>query len=467
MVAADKSREYKTVSEISGPLMMVEGVEGVGYDEVVEIETSKGERKRGQVLEVEKDRAVVQVFEGTSGIDVADTRVRFTGSTIEFPVSMDLLGRVFSGRGEPIDDGPQIIPDNELDINGAPINPSGRDYPTDFIQTGVSSIDGMNTLVRGQKLPIFSVSGLPHNELAAQIARQATIRGEEEEFAVIFCAMGITHEEASFFRENFEETGAFERVSMFLNLADDPAIERIITPRIALTAAEYFAFTQGMHVLVILTNMTNYGEALREASAAREEVPSRRGYPGYLYTDLATIYERAGRIQGKKGSITQMPILTMPSDDITHPIPDLTGYITEGQLVMERELHRKGIYPPINVLPSLSRLMKDGIGEGQTREDHSGVSNQLYSGYAEGRDVRSLVEVVGEEALSDRDKDFLELADRFENEFVNQGEDENRDLEQTLEIGWNILSDLPEDELKRIEAEYIEKYHPDHQRESE
>lgn len=467
MSAADETtREYKTVSEISGPLMVVEGVEGVGYDEVVEIETPSGEKKRGQVLEVEKGRAVVQVFEGTTGVDASETKVRFTGSTIKFPVSMELLGRTFSGRGEPIDGGPQVIPDEELDIHGAPMNPVARDYPTDFIQTGISAIDGMNTLVRGQKLPIFSVSGLPHNEVAAQIARQATIRGEEEEFAVVFCAMGITYEEASFFRENFEETGAFERVTMFLNLADDPAIERIITPRIALTTAEYFAFSQNMHVLVILTNMTNYGEALREASAAREEVPSRRGYPGYLYTDLAEIYERAGRIQGQKGSITQMPILTMPSDDITHPIPDLTGYITEGQLVMERELHRKGIYPPLNVLPSLSRLMKDGIGEGQTREDHEGVANQLYSAYAEGRDVRSLVEVVGEEALSERDRRYLDLAEKFENQFLQQGKNENRKLEETLEIGWNLLSELPEDELKRVESENIEKYHPGHQEES-
>ncbi len=460
--ATEKTREYRTVSEVSGPLLVVEGVEGVGYDEVVEIITPSGQEKNGQVLDVEEDRAVVQVFEGTSGVDASQTRVRFTGSTIKFPVSMDLLGRVFSGRGEPIDGGPQVIPDEELDVYGAPMNPSARDYPTDFIQTGMSTIDGMNTLVRGQKLPIFSVSGLPHNELAAQIARQATIPGEEEEFAVVFCAMGITHEEASFFRENFEETGAFERVTMFLNLADDPAIERILTPRIALTTAEYFAFEQDMHVLVILTDMTNYGEALREVAAAREEVPSRRGYPGYMYTDLASIYERAGRIQGKEGSITQMPILTMPSDDITHPIPDLTGYITEGQLVMERELHRKGIYPPLNVLPSLSRLMKDGIGEGQTREDHSGVANQLYSAYAEGRDVRSLVEVVGEEALSDRDRRYLEFADKFENNFVNQGVEENRDLERTLEIGWDLLAELPEDELKRIEEEYIDKYHPLH-----
>lgn len=465
LVEAGKTREYKTVSEISGPLMAVEGVEGIGYDEVVEIETPDGEGKRGQVLEVEKGEAIVQVFGGTAGLDSSETKVRFTGSTLKFPVSMDLLGRVFSGRGEPIDGGPQVIPEEERDIHGAPINPSARDYPTDFIQTGVSAIDGMNTLVRGQKLPIFSASGLPHNELAAQIARQARILGEEEEFAVVFCAMGITREEASFFRKDFEKTGAFERVSMFLNLADDPAIERILTPRIALTTAEYFAFTQGMHVLVILTNMTNYGEALREISAAREEVPSRRGYPGYLYTDLATIYERAGRIQGKKGSITQMPILTMPSDDITHPIPDLTGYITEGQLVMERELHRKGIYPPLNVLPSLSRLMKDGIGEGQTREDHGGVANQLYSAYAEGRDVRSLVEVVGEEALTDRDRMYLEFSDKFENDFVNQDTGENRDLERTLELGWNLLAGLPEDELKKVELEHIDKYHPNHREE--
>ncbi len=462
MVTTEKIREYKTVTGISGPLMVVEGVEGVGYDEIVEIETPDGEEKRGQVLDAQRDKAVVQVFEGTSGLDASETKVRFTGSTMKLPVSMDLMGRVFSGRGEPIDGGPEVIPEEERNIYGSPINPTARDYPTDFIQTGISAIDGMNTLVRGQKLPIFSVSGLPHNEIAAQIARQARIIGEEEDFAVVFCAMGITQEEASFFREDFEETGAFERVSMFLNLADDPAIERIVTPRIALTAAEYFAFTQGMHVLVILTNMTNYGEALREVAAAREEVPSRRGYPGYLYTDLASIYERAGRIRGKEGSVTQIPILTMPSDDITHPIPDLTGYITEGQLVMERELNRKGIYPPMNVLPSLSRLMKDGIGAGKTREDHMDVSNQLYSAYAEGRDVRSLVEVVGEEALSERDRRYLRFSDKFENSFINQGRDENRDLEQTLDLGWELLSELPEDELKRVETEYIEKYHPDH-----
>ncbi|MEA1904863.1 MAG: V-type ATP synthase subunit B [Candidatus Hadarchaeota archaeon] len=451
-----------TVSEVTGPLMIVEGVSGVGYDEVVEIVTPGGTEKRGQVLDVQRDRAVVQVFEGTSGIDTSGTKVRFTGSTIKFPVSMDLLGRIFSGKGVPIDGGPEIIPEDELDIHGAAINPSAREYPRDFIQTGISSIDGMNTLVRGQKLPIFSGPGLPHNELAAQIARQAKVVGKEEEFAVVFCAMGITHEEASFFREDFEKTGAFERVSMFLNLANDPAIERILTPRIALTAAEYFAFTQGMHVLVILTNMTNYGEALRELSAAREEVPSRRGYPGYLYTDLASVYERAGRIKSKKGSITQMPILTMPGDDITHPIPDLSGYITEGQLVMERELHRKGVYPPLNVLPSLSRLMKDGIGKDRTRDDHGDVSNQLYAAYAEGRDLRALVAVVGEEALSERDRRYLEFADRFEREFVNQDRDEDRSLEQTLGLGWELLSTLPEGELKRIDPKFIAKYHPSH-----
>ncbi|MCD6247908.1 MAG: ATP synthase subunit B [Hadesarchaea archaeon] len=456
----ETAKEYMTVSEVTGPLMIVEGVSGVGYNEVVEIVTPDGTEKRGQVLDVQRDRAVIQVFEGTSGIDASKTRVRFTGSTVKFPVSIDVLGRVFSGKGVPIDGGPEIIPEDELDVHGTAINPSAREYPRDFIQTGISSIDGMNTLVRGQKLPIFSGSGLPHNELAAQITRQAKVLGREEEFAVVFCAMGITHEEAAFFMEDFRRSGAFERVCMFLNLANDPAIERILTPRIGLTVAEYLAFTQGMHVLVILTNMTNYCEALREISAAREEVPGRRGYPGYLYTDLASIYERAGRIKGRKGSITQMPILTMPGDDITHPIPDLTGYITEGQLVMERELHRKGIYPPLNVLPSLSRLMKDGIGKGRTREDHEDLANQLYAAYAEGRDLRSLVAVVGEEALTQRDRRYLEFADKFEREFVNQGRRENRSLEQTLDLGWELLSILPERELKRIDPKLIAKYHP-------
>jgi V/A-type H+-transporting ATPase subunit B len=453
-----KSREYLTVGKVSGPLMIVEGVKGVAYGEVVEIVTPSGETKRGQVLDAYEDRAVVQVYEGTSGIDTMQTRVRFTGETIKLGVGLELLGRIFSGKGVPIDGGPKPICEDELDVHGAPINPSAREYPSEFIQTGVSAIDGMNTLVRGQKLPIFSGSGLPHNELAAQIARQAKVLGEEEKFAVVFCAMGITHEEAAFFIKDFERAGALERASLFLNLANDPAIERILTPRLALTTAEYLAFAQNMHVLVILTDMTNYAEALREISAARSEVPGRRGYPGYMYTDLATVYERAGRIIGKNGSVTQMPIITMPGDDITHPIPDLTGYITEGQLVMDRELHRKGIYPPINVLPSLSRLMKDGIGAGHTREDHSDVSNQLYAAYAEGKDLRALVAVVGEEALTDRDRNYLEFADRFEREFINQGKDENRAIESTLDLGWELLRMLPESEMKRIDPKFIFKY---------
>ncbi len=455
---AVKSREYLTVGEVSGPLMIVEGVSGVAYGEVVEVITPDGEVKHGQVLDAYEDRAVVQVYEGTRGIDTFKTRVRFTGETIKFGVGLELLGRIFSGRGAPIDGGPKPIFEDEWDVHGAPINPAAREYPSEFIQTGISVIDGMNTLVRGQKLPIFSGAGLPHNEIAAQIARQAKVLGEEEKFAVVFCGMGITHEDAAFFTRDFERTGALERATVFLNLANDPAIERILTPRLALTAAEYFAFTQGMHVLVILTDLTNYCEALREVSAARSEVPGRRGYPGYLYTDLATMYERAGRIKGKKGSVTQMPILTMPGDDITHPIPDLTGYITEGQLVMDRELHRKGIYPPINPLPSLSRLMKDGIGPGRTREDHVDNSNQLYAAYAEGRDIRALVAVVGEEALTERDRQYLDLADRFEREFINQGRDEDRLIEATLDLGWELLRTLPEAELKRIDPKFIEKY---------
>lgn len=458
-------REYTSVTEVAGPLMIVEGVEGVAYGEIVEIETPNGEKRRGQVLEAHRDKAVVQVFEGTTGIDTSKTKVRFTGRTMKLGVSMDMLGRIFDGTGKPIDGGPEIIPEKELDIHGNPMNPASREFPRDFIQTGISTIDGMNTLVRGQKLPIFSGSGLPHNELAAQIARQARVLGEEEEFAVVFAAMGITYEEASFFMQDFERTGALEKVTAFLNLADDPAIERIITPRVALTTAEYFAFEKDMHVLVILTDMTNYCEALREISAARGEVPGRRGYPGYMYTDLATIYERAGRAIGKKGSITQMPILTMPDDDITHPIPDLTGYITEGQIVLSRELHRKGIYPPVDVLPSLSRLMKGGIGEGRTREDHANVSDQLYASYAEGRDLRDLVAVVGEEALTEKDKKYLEFADRFEREFVAQGRDEDRDIFRTLDIGWELLSILPERELKRIKDEFIKKYHPKYREE--
>jgi len=455
-----KTREYTTVTEVSGPLMIVEGVEGVAYSEIVEIETPTGEKRRGQVLEVREDLAVVQVFEGTSDLNTETTKIRFTGETAKIGVSLDMMGRIFDGTGKPIDGGPEIIPEKELDINGSPMNPAAREFPAEFIQTGISTIDGMNTLVRGQKLPIFSGSGLPHNELAAQIARQAKVLAEESEFAVIFAAMGLTHEEANYFMRDFERTGALERVTVFMNLADDPAIERIITPRMALTTAEYFAFEHDMHVLVILTDLTNYCEALREISAAREEVPGRRGYPGYMYTDLASLYERAGRIVGKEGSITQMPILVMPQDDITHPIPDLTGYITEGQIVLSRDLHRKGIYPPVDVLPSLSRLMSGGIGEGRTREDHSGVSDQLYSAYAEGRDLRDLMAVVGEEALTERDRKFLKFADEFEKRFITQARDEDRSIEETLNLGWELLSLLPRSELKRVREEHIPKYLP-------
>ncbi len=455
-----KTKEYKTVKEVSGPLLVVEGVEGVAFGEVVSIKTPQGKSRLGQVLESSKDIAVVQVFEGTTGIDTSETSVRFTGEIMRIAVSREMVGRFFDGLGRPIDGGPEIISDTKLPINGAPINPTARDYPNEFIQTGISTIDGMNTLVRGQKLPIFSGSGMAHNQLAAQIARQARVLTSEESFSVVFAAMGITHEESSFFIKDFERTGAIERIVAFINLADDPAIERIITPRMALTAAEYLAFECDMHVLVILTDMTNYCEALREIAAAREEVPGRRGYPGYMYTDLSTNYERAGRIKGKKGSITQIPILSMPDDDITHPIPDLTGYITEGQFVLTRELHNKGIHPSVDVLPSLSRLMNEGIGEGRTRADHLGVSDQCYSAYAEGRDIRNLVAVVGEEALTERDKRYLEFADNFEKEFVTQSSDENRTIEETLDLGWKLLSVLPEGELKRIDEKYVKKYHP-------
>jgi len=455
-------REYRTITRISGPLLFVEAVKDVGFDELVRVVAPDGTERRGQVLEVSDKMAVVQVFEGTSGLDVKGTAVRFAGETIKLPVSSDMLGRVFDGSGTPIDKGPNIIPEDHLDVHGAPINPYARTYPREFIQTGVSAIDGMNTLVRGQKLPFFSGAGLPHNAVAAQVARQARVRGTGETFTTVFAAIGITADEARFFREDFEKQGAFEHVTMFVNLADDPAIERIITPRVALTAAEFFAFKLGMHVLVILTDMTNYAEALREISAAREEVPGRRGYPGYMYTDLSTIYERAGRIHGGKGSITQMPILTMPHDDITHPIADLTGYITEGQLIVDRGLHRRGIYPPIDVSPSLSRLMREGIGKDLTRQDHREVSDQLYYSYAEGRAFRDLVAVIGEEALSTRDKLYLNFADAFERRFVNQGEYENRDIEQTLDLGWDLLSMLPEVELKRIDPSTIAKYHPTH-----
>jgi len=453
-------REYSTIREISGPLLFVESVRGVGYGELVRVSTPGGEERRGQVLEVSENVAVVQVFEGTSGLDVSRTTVKFSGETIKLPVSSDVLGRILDGSGRPIDGGPRIIPEDYWDVHGAPINPYARAYPREFIQTGISAIDGMNTLVRGQKLPLFSGSGLPHNITAAQIARQAKVRGTEEPFTTVFAAMGITADEARFFREDFEKQGAFEHVTMFVNLADDPAIERILTPRLALTAAEFFAIKMDMHVLVILTDMTNYAEALREISAAREEVPGRRGYPGYMYTDLATIYERAGRTHGGKGSITQMPILTMPHDDITHPIPDLTGYITEGQIIVDRGLHRKGVYPPLDVSPSLSRLMREGIGKGRTRDDHREVSDQLYYGYAEGRSFRDLVAVVGEEALSSRDKLYLKFADIFERRFINQGVYEDRDIDQTLDLGWELLSMLPETELKRIDPSTIKKYHP-------
>ncbi len=456
-----KRTEYKNVVEVSGPLMVVEGITDVAYNEIAKIRLPSGEERLGQVLEVESDRAVIQVFAGTRGLDTKDTSVQFTGEVMKFGVSRELLGRVFNGVGEPIDDSPDIIPEERRNINGDPINPSAREFPREFIQTGVSTIDGMFTLVRGQKLPMFSASGLPHNSVAAQIARQAKVLGEEEEFAVVFCAMGITSEEANFFINDFERTGALERAVLFLNLANDPAIERIIIPRMALTAAEYLAFEEGMQVLVILTDITNYCEALREIAAAREEVPGRRGYPGYMYTDLASIYERAGRIRGRDGSITMLPILSMPDDDITHPIPDLTGYITEGQIVFSRELHRKGIRPPITPGGSLSRLMQQGIGADRTREDHMGVSNQLYATYAEGLELRDLVAVVGEEALSERDRTYLQFADDFEERFIAQGEDEDRSIDETLDLAWELLTVIPNRELKRIDEEFIEKYYPE------
>ncbi len=457
-------KEYTSVVEVAGPLMIVDNVSGVSYGEVVEILTVGGEKRTGQVLDAMTDKVVVQVFERTSGLSTKDTRVKFLGETMKVPVSEDVLGRIFDGAGRPIDGKGELIPEDRRNIEGEPMNPYAREFPREFIQTGVSAIDGMNTLVRGQKLPLFSGAGLTHNELAAQIARQASVLGEKEEFAVVFAAMGITSGEASFFRKDFRRTGALERIVSFINLADDPTIERIITPRIALTTAEFLAFDKGMHVLVILTDLTNYCEALREVSAAREEVPGRRGYPGYLYTDLSTIYERAGRIKGKEGSITQIPILSMPGDDITHPIPDLTGYITEGQIVLSRQLHRKEIYPSIDVLPCLSRLMNQGIGPERTREDHSDVSNQLYAGYAEGRDLRDLVAVVGEGALTERDTKFLEFAERFESEFVNQGSDENRTIFDTLDLGWELLSILDERDLKRVDPKFVEKYHPNHKK---
>ena len=451
-------KEYRTIQEVAGPLMLVRDVENVTYDELGEIELASGEVRRCKVLEINGSDALVQLFDSATGINLSNSKVRFLGRSMELGVSEDMLGRVFDGMGRPIDEGPEILPEARMDINGLPMNPAARSYPEEFIQTGVSAIDGLNTLVRGQKLPIFSASGLPHANLAAQIARQAKVRGKDDKFAVVFAAMGITFEESNFFIESFKETGAIDRTVLFVNLANDPAIERISTPRVALTAAEYLAFEKDMHVLVILTDITNYADALREVSAARKEVPGRRGYPGYMYTDLASLYERAGRQNGKKGSITMIPILTMPNDDITHPIPDLTGYITEGQIVLERSLHQKNIYPPINVLPSLSRLMKDGIGEKYTREDHQDLANQLFSSYARVGEARDLASVIGEDELSDTDKQYLKFGTAFEKEFIGQGKDENRSMAETLDIGWRLLHILPRGELDRIDTKILEKY---------
>ena len=454
-------REYKTIQEIASPLMIVKNVEGVTYDELAEIELPNGEVRRCKVLEVEDDHAVVQLFESAQGINLAQSKVRFLGHPLQLGVSEDMLGRVFNGMGEPIDGGPAILAEEHRDINGLPMNPAARAYPAEFIQTGVSTIDGLNTLVRGQKLPIFSASGLPHAALAAQIARQAKVLGDNENFAVVFAAIGITFEESEYFIQEFRRTGAIDRTVVFSNLANDPAVERIATPRMALTAAEYLAFEKDMQVLVILTDITNYAEALREVSAAKKEVPGRRGYPGYLYTDLATLYERAGRRIGKSGSITMIPILTMPEDDKTHPIPDLTGYISQGQIILSRDLYRKGIIPPVDVLPSLSRLKDKGIGEGKTREDHSGTMNQLFAAYARGKDAKELMTILGEAALSDDDKQFAKFADAFEQRYVNQGNNTNRTIEDTLNLGWELLSLLPRTELKRIKPELIEKYMPE------
>jgi len=453
-------KEYRTIREVVGPLMLVKGVNGVKYDELVEIEQEDGSIRNGKVLEVNGDNALVQLFEGSQGLKIKNARARFLGRGIQLGVSEDMLGRVFDGLGRPKDGGAQIIPEKRMDINGQAINPVARDYPNEFIQTGVSAIDGLNTLVRGQKLPIFSMSGLPHAELAAQIARQAKVLNSDSKFAVVFAAVGITFEEADFFISDFRKTGAIDRTVLFMNLANDPAIERISTPRMALTTAEFLAFEKGMHVLVIITDITNYAEALRELSAARKEVPGRRGYPGNLYTDLATMYERAGRIKGKKGSITQIPILTMPEDDKTHPIPDLTGYITEGQIILSRELYKRGVTPPIDVLPSLSRLKDKGIGKEKTREDHADTMNQLFAAYARGKEAKELSAILGDAALSEVDRKFAQFAEKFEKEYVSQGFSTNRSIEETLNIGWEMLSILPVSELKRIKEEYIKKYLP-------
>lgn len=454
-------KEYKTIREVVGPLMVVEGVEGVKYNELVDIVNTNGEIRRGKVLEINRDKAVVQLFENSQGLQISGARARFLGHSQELAVAEDMLGRVFDGMGNPRDGGAPIIPEKKMDINGEPINPAARDYPNEFIQTGISAIDGLNTLVRGQKLPVFSMSGLPHAELAAQIARQAKVRSGDCKFAVVFAAIGITFEEAQYFVDDFKKTGAIERTVLFTNLANDPAVERISTPRMALTCAEYLAFEKGMHVLVIMTDITNYAEALREVSAARREVPGRRGYPGYLYTDLASLYERAGRIRGKEGSITQIPILTMPEDDKTHPIPDLTGYITEGQIILSRDLYKKGINPPIDVLPSLSRLKDKGIGREKTREDHADTMNQLFAAYARGKESKELSAILGEAALSDVDKLYAKFAEAFEKEYVNQGFEKDRTIEETLDLGWKLLRILPKSELKRIRKEYIDKYMTD------
>ena len=452
-------KEYRTIREVAGPLMLVKNVSDVFYNELGEIELASGEKRRCKVLEINGTDALVQLFDNSTGINMSDSKVRFLGRTMELGVSEDMLSRVFDGMGRPIDNGPEILPEKRMDVNGLPMNPAARTYPSEFIQTGVSAIDGLNTLVRGQKLPIFSASGLPHAQLAAQIARQAKVRGTDEQFAVVFAAMGITFEESNFFVESFRATGALDRAVLFMNLANDPAVERIATPRMALTAAEYLAFEKNMHVLVIMTDITNYADALREVSAARKEVPGRRGYPGYMYTDLASLYERAGRQKGKSGSITLIPILTMPEDDKTHPIPDLTGYITEGQIILSRELYRKGITPPIDVLPSLSRLKDKGIGEGKTRADHANTMNQLFAAYARGKEAKELMVVLGEAALTDMDKLYARFADAFENEYVSQGYDANRSIEDTLALGWKLLSILPRTELKRIKDEYLDKYY--------
>ena len=453
------AKEYRTIQEVAGPLMLVRDVENVTYDELGEIELANGETRRCKVLEIDGKNALVQLFESSTGINLSNSKVRFLGRSMELGVSEDMLGRVFDGLGNPIDDGPAILPEERRDINGVPMNPAARNYPSEFIETGISAIDGLNTLVRGQKLPIFSASGLPHAQLAAQIARQAKVKGKDEQFAVVFAAMGITFEEANYFIDSFKETGAIDRTVLFINLANDPAVERIATPKMALTAAEYLAFEKGMHVLVILTDITNYADALREISAARKEVPGRRGYPGYMYTDLATMYERAGRQRGKDGSVTMIPILTMPEDDKTHPIPDLTGYITEGQIILSRELYRKGIQLPIDVLPSLSRLKDKGIGEGKTRADHSNVMNQLFSAYARGKDAKELMVILGEAALSETDRIYAKFADEFEKKYVSQGYQSDRSIEETMDIGWELLNILPRAELKRIDDKYLDMYY--------